>query len=165
MGEKGYTVKTEFTEDRHAILTVEFDEEEVNRRLMEMAKELRKKIRVPGYRPGKASTRAIIRYLGREALLEELAEEMSEEVLRSAIEEENLKPIGRAAMQTKLQPFTLMFQVPLAPEATLKEGYDQVKVEMETGEIGEKDIQAVLERAQKENVQWVPHEEPVKPAT
>ncbi len=163
MEERPYTVKKEITEDRYAILTVEVDEKEVDRRIMEMAKDLRKKIRVPGYRPGKASTKAIIRYVGKEAMLEELAEKMSGEVFYSIAEEENLMPIGKVSTKVELHPLTFVFRVPLEPEATLKEGYDQVRVEMKAKEISEEDVQAVLKDMQERSAQWVPHEGAVEP--
>ncbi len=161
--ERGYIVKKEFTEDHHAVLTVEFDDKEVNRRLVEMARDLRKKVRIPGYRPGKASPTAIIRHIGRDAMLEEMAEEMAEDLFSTLVEEEGLQVIGKVKMETKLRPFSMVFHAPLKPEGKLKEGYEQVRVEMEHTEVGEENIQEVLEEMQQANAQWVPHEEAVVP--
>ncbi len=163
MEEQFYTVQKEITEDRHAILTVSFDADEINRRVLAMAKDLRKKVRIPGYRPGRASAKAVIRYVGRETILNEMADELAKELLPEILKKEGLKPASKSVVDTETNPFSLVFKVPLEAEAVLKEGYNQVRIEKEEPVIDDGDVQEVLEKARKQNAQWVPYEEPLQP--
>ncbi len=161
--EQFYTVQKEITEDRHAILTVSFDADEINRRVLAMAKDLRKKVRIPGYRPGRASAKAVIRYVGRETILNEMADELAKELLPEILKKEGLEPANRSVVETEMNPFSLVFKVPLEAKAVIKEGYDQVRIEKEEPVVDEEDIQKVLEEAREQNAQWVPYEEPLQP--
>ena len=155
-----FTVQKEELEGRHARLTVEFDENQIRERLNRTAKELAKRVRLPGYRPGKAPARAVLRYLGEEAVREKLAEQLAEEVYFDALKEAGIEPFDMGEIESvELKPMKFVFTVPLAPVVKLDDGYKSVRIEEEEVKVDDEMVDKALEGLQEESAQWVPTEE------
>jgi trigger factor len=155
-----FTVKREDIEGRRALLTVEFDEAQIQERVNQTAKSMAKRVRLPGYRPGKAPVRAMLRYLGEDAVREELVEQIVKEIYLDVLKEAEVEPAARGEVQVvELKPMKLVFRVPLEPAVKLDEGYKDVHIEKAKVEVEEEMVDKAIEDIRENSAQWVPLEE------
>jgi len=151
-------VTTERVGNCQAVLTIEVEEERVERSLKEAARRISKRTRIPGFRAGRAPYHIVERMVGKEAVFDEALEELSSQVYREALEESELEPIDRAEMEmVEREPLTLKMTVPLKPEVELGD-YESIHVEPQEVKIKEEEIEEVLTALREERGEWVPVE-------
>ena len=151
-------VNTEKMENCQAVLTIEVDEERVERSLKEAARRISKQTRIPGFRRGKAPYHIVERMIGKEAVFDEALEELGSRVYREALEESELEPIDRAEMEVvEREPLTLKMTVPLKPEVELGD-YESIYVEPQEEKVEEAEIEEVFTSLREERGEWVPME-------
>lgn len=151
-------VNAERMENCQAVLTIEVEEERVERSLKEAARRISKRTRIPGFRAGRAPYHIVERMVGREAVFDEALEELGSQVYREALEESELEPIDRAEMEVvEREPLTLKMTVPLKPEVELGD-YESIQVEPQEVEVEEEEIEEVLTALREERGEWVPVE-------
>jgi trigger factor len=151
-------ISTQKTEDCQLKLTVEVEQERVDAQLKAAARRLANKARIPGFRKGHAPYHIVVSMLGKEALYEEALEVLGQEVYSAALESEDFKPYAQAQLDdVKYEPMVLKFTVPLEPEINLND-YRAIRVEPETVEITDEDVEKAIEQARDEKAEWAPVE-------
>ena len=67
-------IDKQFTDNHRVKLTVEVEPEQMENAKHRAARQLAKRVKIPGFRPGKAPYQMIERYLGEDSILEEAHE-------------------------------------------------------------------------------------------
>ncbi len=139
-----FNITKQILEDSHEILlTAEVAPERVEKEVQAMAKKLRRKVRIPGFRPGKAPISIVIARLGREYILQEVAEDMLDEAHQAAIKTVQDEVAGGAALKDiTLEPLTYEFVAPLQPEVDLGD-YRALRVPFE--EVDEAEVLKLMD--------------------
>src|ERR671939_1759961 len=82
-------------EDNKVRIDIEVSPEEVRKGVEAKVRELRRKVKVPGFRPGKAPRRVIENRLGRDYIYMEALQDSLPAWYSAAVVENNLRPIDR----------------------------------------------------------------------
>ncbi len=154
-----FTITQQTLEDSHEILlTAVVSPERTEKAVRAKARQLGKKVRIPGFRPGKAPVKIILSRLGREYVVQEAAEEMIDEAHAAAIETVKEEVASGAALRDiKVEPLSFEFVAPKIPEVELGD-YRSLRVELETVEDSEVEaaVAEEIESLLKTNEVWVP---------
>jgi len=155
-------VETERLENCQVALTIEVDEERTRRALLDVARRLARRARIPGFRPGRAPYNVVVRYFGKEALYQQVVNELAETLYKEALEKAGLEPFGQAKLTDyQIEPLVLKLVVPIAPVVELGD-YRQIRLEPEEESIPEEEIEEALRRIQEENTFWEPVKRPAQ---
>ncbi len=128
-------------------------EGEVNSRLQKAAQQAR----LPGFRPGKVPMKVVRQRFGDGVRQEVLGEVMSQ-TFYEAVQQENLKPAGRPAIEPKtMEPgkdleYVAIFEV--FPEVVLAD-VATIEVKRPVAEVGEADVEQMIETLRKQQGRWV----------
>jgi trigger factor len=145
-------VTTEDLGDRQVLLTIEVDEERIEKALRSTARRVSKQYSIPGFRRGRAPYHVILRRFGREALLKDALDDLGQDVIQDAMEGEDLELYGPGHLEDmQLDPLIFKVRVPLKPSVDLGD-YRELRVEPPPVSVDEKDIEAELERLRQDNV-------------
>ncbi|HUZ30437.1 MAG TPA: trigger factor [Solirubrobacteraceae bacterium] len=146
------SVKTNVTELPESRVRVEAEvaPDEVERRVTEAARQLGRRMRIPGFRKGKVPPPLVIQRLGREAVLDEALRSALGGWYVDAIEEAGIAPVGEpdldvAEMPGEGQPLSFSIEIGVRPEATLGD-YKGLEVGRREPAVEEAAIDAQLER-------------------
>src|SRR5579884_3924251 len=120
------TVKTSVTElpESRVRVSAEVPAEEVERRVVEAARQLGRQMRVPGFRKGKVPPPIVIRQLGREAVLDEALRTHLGAWYADAIEESGIAPVGQpeldlSSLPGEGEPLSFSIEIGVRPVAKL----------------------------------------------
>jgi trigger factor len=141
-------VTTTPREDHQLDLTIELGPERTEQALQRAARIVSKKAKIPGFRPGKAPFATVVRMYGKPALLGEIVDDLGQEVYTEVLDQKTIEPYGQAALEdVELDP-TIKFKliVPLRPTVDLGD-YSDLRVEAPVVEVGDADVDALLEQA------------------
>lgn len=146
-------IETTFQDDHQVKITAEVDAEQFEESKHRAARKLAKKVKIPGFRPGKAPYAVIVRQLGEGAVVEEALDMLVEDAYPKLIEEAGIKPYGPGTLEkiSQMDPPILEFVVPLDAEIKLGD-YRSLKKDYELPEVGEVEIQAVLNNLRQRQV-------------
>jgi len=146
------TVKTNVTElpESRVRVQAEVPAEEVERRVTEAARQLGRRMRIPGFRKGKVPPPLVIQRLGREAVLDEALRGAIGSWYMDAIEEAGIVPVGEpdldvGDMPQEGQPLSFSIEIGVRPAAKLGP-YKGLEVGKREPDIDEAAIDAQLER-------------------
>ncbi len=140
-------------------LTVQPDEEQVEKALRKAASKVAQRYTVPGFRKGKAPYAAVVRAFGKEALMEQAAEDMGDQVYKQALDESGLQPIGPGVLEdVTFDPLTYRLVLPMPPEVDLGD-YRSARVERLAIEISDDEVEAELLKMQEQQAEWLPLED------
>ncbi len=136
-------------EDNKVRLDVEVSPEAVRKGVEAKVGELRKQIRLPGFRPGKAPRRMIENHLGRDYIYMEALQESLPTWYSEAVVEADLRPIDRPEIDfddpmDEKEGFKFSATVPIRPQARLGE-YKGLEVPKREIEVDEEQVDAQLE--------------------
>jgi trigger factor len=141
-------VTTTPRDDHQLDLTIELGPERTEQALQRAARLVSKKAKIPGFRPGKAPFATVVRMYGKPALLGEIVDDLGQEVYTEVLDQTEIEPYGQAALEdVELDPaikFKLI--VPLRPTVDLGD-YSDLRVEAPVVEVGDADVDALLEQA------------------
>ncbi len=140
-------------------ISMEADDEEpfLNRSYRRLAG----RVRIPGFRPGKAPRSVVESHLGRTTLVQEALEFMIPESLDQILREQEIQAFAEPQLEVlDLEPVSFKAVVPLEPEVDLGE-FRSIRVDSPPVEIGQEDVDRVLESLQYESAPWEPVERPV----
>lgn len=139
-------VETQELEDRQIELRVEIPDDRVQRAMRIAARQVSKRMKIPGFRPGKAPYEIVVRNVGHSYLLEEALETLGQDVYKEALEQSNLEPFAPGALEEVVsdEPLVLRYTVPLSPEVDLGE-YRDIRVDYEEPEVDDEALEEVLE--------------------
>ncbi len=147
-------ISAEKTEDCQLKLTIEVDQERVDAQLKAAARRLSNKARIPGFRKGHAPYHIVVSMLGKDTVYEEALEKLGQEVYIEAMEEQDFKPYAQAQLdEVTYEPMVLKYTVPLEPEVDLND-YRTIRVEPETVEVTEENVDKAIEQARDEKAEW-----------
>ena len=115
----------EKTENNQGVLTVEVDEETVEKALNQAFRKVVKKVTVPGFRKGKVPRAIFERRFGVEALYEDALDILLPEAYASAVKETAIEPVDRPEIDIeqmeKGKPLIFKATVTVKPEVKLGE--------------------------------------------
>lgn len=133
-------------DDHQAKLTVEVDSESLSEAMQRAARQIARRVKIPGFRPGKAPYAVIVRQVGEPAVLEQAIEIWVDQNYAKVIEESGINPYGPGSLEniSSLTPPVLEFLVPLAAEVNLGD-YRAISRPYEPKEITEEDVDEFIE--------------------
>jgi trigger factor len=158
-------VKVSSTElpPRQVSLAIEVEQERLERAMNEAFQRLAGRVDVPGFRRGKAPRSMVERILGRERIVEEALEHLVPDVVNEAIDQEKVEPYTRPRVESiEFDPLRVKAVVGLAPKVELGDYRGELKVPAEEPNVGDKDVDAVIERLRGSYAQWAPVEREVR---
>ena len=146
------TVKTSITElpESRVRVQAEVPAEEVERRVIETARQLGRQMRVPGFRKGKVPPPIVIRRLGREAVLDEALRSALGAWYEDAIEEAGIAPVGQPDLDMGEppdagEPLSFSIEIGVRPRAKLGE-YKGLEVGRREPAVADPAVDEELER-------------------
>ena len=139
-------------------LSIEVPKEEVEKKLSEAYAKISDSAFVPGFRKGKVPLKVLKLYYGKE-VKGQVGEELIEEYYKKAIDGKDLKvatePEVKKVELEEGKP--LKFEVVVETYAKFKIGeYKGVEVEKEKVEVGNEDVEAVLQQKREEHAELIP---------
>ncbi len=136
-------------------LEIEIEAGEVNKKVDEAYRELRKGARLPGFRPGKVPRKILERRFGNQ-VLDDVTRRLVNETLPKAVEETHTIPLTIPVIENEIlkvgQDFKYSAVVEVRPEFELKD-YMGYEVEKEIFSVSEEDVEAQLEEIRKSHGQ------------
>jgi trigger factor len=154
--------------DKHTVrLTIEVPPEQLDKDLDRTYRAIAREVKIPGFRPGKAPKPIIDAQIGREVVLEEFVNQQVPDYFRTAVTDEDLAPIGAPDVDVEqLEPgksFIFTATVEVRPRLDLaKAQYEGVKVTRPSTEPTEADIDAWIERLQRQFSELEPVDRPAQ---
>lgn len=127
-------------------LQIELDKERLEKGLDQAARRLSQKYPIHGFRPGKAPRFMIERTFGREALIEEASEDLINKAFRDALKQEQIEPVGQAALQgvSSSEPFVFTVHVPVQPTVDIGD-YRAISVPLEPAEVTDEQVERAMD--------------------
>jgi trigger factor len=131
-------------------MTVELEQERMERAKKRAARQLSKRGKIAGFRPGKAPYDVVRRQYGDEAIIEAALDILLDEVYPEALEQADLKPAAAGSLEKmeSIDPPKFLFTVPLMPEVDLGD-YRKIRVPYKYKKPGKAEVDAKLEELQK----------------
>ncbi len=153
-------VSVEAGEGLERKLTVQLPAETVETEVNNRLNSLKNTVRIDGFRPGKVPLRVIKQhYAGR--ILQEVASELMEKSFQQAVQQENLQPAGEPTIAAKdlnlgqVMEYTATFEIyPVVELSPISE----IKVEKQTADVEDADVDKMLETLCKQRMNWLPAE-------
>lgn len=153
-------IEETYLEDHQLEVTVETEQDVLERAKHLAAKELAKGKKIPGYRPGKAPYQLIVNHFGEAAVIDHAIEHLLDEVYPQVIEKIEQEPYGPGQVKEikSLEPPTFIFSIPLQPEVTLGD-YREIRIPYERTEVGDEEVDQIIDRmlSQQASVEEVEH--------
>ncbi len=140
-------------------LKIVAEPEELKKEVDLIAREIGKNAKVPGFRPGKAPVHIIKKYY-QEEIRDALLRTFVPRKLAEVIEKEGLKLLTDPAVEDinldlKNNTFEVSLVLEVKPEVNItKEDYTGIKVKKTTREIGDEDVEKVVEGLRNQLAQW-----------
>jgi trigger factor len=114
-------IQTERLENHTARFTVELDMDRLERAKQTAAKNIAKRVNIPGFRKGKVPYKILLKYVGEGAVLEDAVEILGNDIYKEALDQSGVDPYGPGQLEDfKVEPQpTFTFVVPLQPTVDL----------------------------------------------
>jgi trigger factor len=142
-------------------LTVEIEPEEVDKKIEEAYKQLRKKARVDGFRPGKVPRNILQRYFGAQ-VNEDVKRGLLSETLPQAFEETKIFPVAMPVIENESlkagEGYKYVALMEVRPEFELKD-YMGLEVDKEILSVSDESVNGQLEEIRRANSRLKPLEE------
>ncbi len=153
-------VRAEGIENRQAVLRIEVEPEDMEESLEAAYHRLVDRVNVPGFRRGKAPRIVLERYMGKEALREEAMGQLVPQVCDQAIQEQNMEAFAPPQVEIlETDPAVLKVIVSLPPIIELGD-YHKICLVPQPAEIGEDEVNAVIDELRSRHAWWEPVERP-----
>ncbi len=147
------------------MLNVELTWDEVEKASDRAYRQLAQKYNVPGFRRGHAPRSMIERMLGKDAVYHEGLDDLIESSYRSAITENELRPLAQPEIETPEleigQPYTFTAKVPVLAPVKLGD-YQAVRVPLPEATVGDEEVEKVLQQLRQDQAMWLPVERPAE---
>jgi trigger factor len=134
-------------------LQIELDKERLEKGLDQAARRLSQKYPIHGFRPGKAPRFMIERTFGREALIEEASEDLINKAFRDALKQEQIEPVGQAALQgvSSSDPFIFTVYVPVQPTVEVGD-YRAIRLPLEREDVTDEQLERAMDVIRERHV-------------
>lgn len=144
-----FTVTKEVLENCEALLTVEFEEAQVQEAMRKAARKISNDMHFPGFRKGKVPYHVVVRQVGEEFVRREAAELLLDTTYVEILKQAEVEPVAAGSLEDlALMPLQLKIRVPLMPVVTLQE-YADLRLTPEAVEVSEREVGQVLERVRE----------------
>jgi trigger factor len=155
-------ITAERVPDSQVVLTIEVDQERVEKSMDRAYRKVVPRVRVPGFRPGKAPRAVLERHVGRETLLHEALDMLVPEIVEEAIKAQDLQMVDRPDLEiSSLDPVVIKATVPVRPTIDLG-AYREIRVEPEPVTVDETEVEKTLEGLRRRYATIEPVERPVE---
>ncbi len=145
---------------RQIALTIELDPETVNTALDRAYRQMVNQVNVPGFRRGRAPRHILESYVGKEMLTERAVRNILPDSVQEAIKGQDITAMDVGDVEiVSLDPVQVRVVVVQPPKVELGD-YSTIRVEKESKEINDTDVEAVLKELQREGAPW---NEPTEP--
>jgi len=150
-------VSTESLGNCQTALTIEAENNELDKSLDEAYHHLVKEVSVPGFRKGKAPRDILEQHIGKKNLLDDALEHLIPQLYKQAIESQQIEPIARPQIEiTQTEPVIFRAVVALQPEVKLGD-YSSIRLEPAPAiKIDEEEVSAAMEEIRESQGAWVP---------
>ncbi len=149
-------------EAREATLTVTVDESSVQEAMRLAARQLSKKMNIPGFRKGRAPYSVVRRMVGEDYLREESVEVLLDAVFPLALEQSGIELYHQASLKDfSTDPMVFSFSVPLEPQVEVGDVL-ALRVPYEAPTVSEEEIDAVIEQKREEMGSYEEVERPAR---
>ena len=142
-------------------LTVEVPAQEIKKELDKMFNQLRKEVRIKGFRPGKTPRSVLERYYG-PAMEEEAAQRLIAQSAPEALDQASVVPVVEPSFEPeplkKDEPFVYTISVEIAPEIDL-DGYFELELKKEIVEVTDELVNARLDELRQQHATLTTAEE------
>ncbi|MGD9075307.1 MAG: trigger factor [Desulfobacteraceae bacterium] len=132
-------------------LEIEIEAGEVNKKIEEAYRELRKGVKLPGFRPGKVPRKILERRFGNQ-VIDDVTRRLVNETLPKAVEETKTIPLSMPIIENEIlklgQNFRYSAIMEVRPEFELKD-YMGLEVEKELFSVADEDVEAQMEEIRK----------------
>ncbi|WP_314447495.1 trigger factor [Selenomonas artemidis] len=88
-------VTAEHGENREVTLTIEVEQDKLEKASEGAAKRISARVNIPGFRKGKAPRRIVENFVGKDAILQEVFEGLAQKAFEDALTEQNMEPVTR----------------------------------------------------------------------
>lgn len=147
--------------DDHQIhFTVEVEKATLESARQKAARQIAKRVKIPGFRPGKAPFNVIEKQVGTAAIKDEAIDIVLDEMYPKIIEETGIRPYGPGTLEKvheDKEPHVFEFRVPLSPEVTLGD-YKSIRLPYEPKAVTQEDIDNTLKNLREQNAVLAPVE-------
>ena len=151
-------------EDHQVRLTVEIENDTYEGARRRAARQIAKRVKVPGFRPGKAPFNVIEKQVGPEAIKEEAIDIILDDVYPQVLEESGVQPWGPGTLEKvdeEKEARVFEFRVPLSPQVQLGD-YAKIRLPFKAKKVAKKDVDAVIENLRDQQAVLQPVERPVE---
>lgn len=151
-------------DDHQVQLTVEIENDTYEGARRKAARQIAKRVKVPGFRPGKAPFNVIEKQVGSGAIEEEAIDLILEDVYPKVLEESGVQPYGPGNLEKvddDKENRIFKFRVPLSPEVKLGD-YEKVRIPFKEKKVTKKDIEGVIDSLREQQAVLEPVERPVE---
>lgn len=142
-------VKSIEKENNKAKIVVEIDHDLMESGVEKAYQKARKSIALPGFRKGKAPRKLVESIYGAHVFYEDGIEEIFPEVYKSAVVDQDVKPVGRPSVTamdiSEDNLVTITIETEVYPEATLGQ-YKGLEVERAEAAVSNEEVEAELDR-------------------
>ena len=132
-------------------LEIEIEAGEVAKKIDEAYRDLKKEVKLPGFRPGKAPRTLLERQFG-DQVMEDVTRKLVNETFLKAVEETNVFPLNMPVIENGIlkadENFSYSVVMEVRPEFDL-EGYIGLEVEKEICSVSDEDVDKQLEEIRK----------------
>jgi trigger factor len=137
-------------------MTVELPVERIDSEVQNRLQRASRNVRIKGFRPGKVPLKVVAQQYGKQ-IRDEVVGELIQASYFEAVGQQSLRPAGMPAIEpTVNEPgknlqYTAIFEV--MPEVTLAD-MDGVKLEKRVAEVGDADLDKMMETLRKQRASW-----------
>lgn len=150
--------------ENHQVKLVVDVSEEWDSAMQRGARQIARRIRIPGFRPGKAPYPVILRQVGEDAVREQALETLVDDIYPKAIKEANIKPysIGKlTAANLTTAPYTVEFEIPLEAQVTLG-NYKALRRPYALTPITDEQVEKTLQDLRRRSAIYEPSDQPAQ---
>ncbi len=145
-------IQTERLENHTARFTVELELDRLEQAKQTAARNLAKRVNIPGFRKGKVPYKILLNYVGEAAVLEDAVEILGNEIYKEALDGSGVEPYGPGELEHfDIQPKpTFKFVVPLQPTVNLND-YRSIRMEFTVPEVEDDMVNRSMRLLQEQN--------------
>ncbi|MDG6772886.1 trigger factor [Thiomicrorhabdus sp. ZW0627] len=146
-------------------ITVTFPSDEMNSQIEKRLNEIRRKVKMDGFRPGKVPL-SVVKQRHGEQVKQEVMGEKIQQTFYDAVAQESLKVAGYPMfdeLDDKDGSITFTARFETYPEITVPE-FSGVKAEKITAEVTDKDVDNMINRLREQRMAWKPSKSAAKKA-